>query len=1038
MAAGLESIPLFLFLASSPISSVVGLSNGTIAVEVNDRGVLVRVPASGLRTVDGPAAKLLPGFAEWAGVSFEAAGQKVKAVASGVRPDWAGRTPVVPVSLVETAGGAVSVARAGDLEIRTEFRFDPDGPYLLAAVTLVNVGSDTLHNLFYTREIFEPGAASWTFPYDFPDLPDVPPGVRCLLWMIDDLPPGASGGVGFSYTPLDDPSVEQGIDVPLSLWTGPGFPSGVPVGLTNGISWGDYDADGWIDFFALKSGNLWRNLGGTSWMLAANLLSLMPSASQRYGSSFGDYDNDGLPDIGTEPRKFGGPDTCFHLLHNLGGGPNFMDVANNPAIVDLQPCGADSETICWGDVDADANLDMFLPVYPPSVSANPGNFFLYNLGPTGPAGAYRFTEISGPAGLDNPPGAARPEGAQFVDADFDGDLDLYSNGTLYQNVSAPGTPDFDAMTTAGSGIGFANQLDEGAMFFDYDLDGDPDLVVVYTSGAIGVRIWEAYGDGTFFAAETSIVQSPFIGLNLGMSAEDWDNDGDVDFTTRQVFRRNMLVETGNRLFVVATHTIPASFLTSATPAWGDWDKDGDLDCALGNWLDVGHFYHNTTYGPATALADRRYLRVRPLRDSAGVPAGLETEYAACAEVHVAGEEGGFRRRKFTSSAGGYLNQNEYTPHFALPADPDPGNPAVDVTFDVSVDFPNDPDSGLWRVDEHVNPLLGNVDLAGLADREISVLRSGRVRLDGCDVLPAPMESPLLETTGGGLALPAPTVPLPAPAASPTPDRFVGIAFDTLAAADPVRVTELVFDGQLDAPVPSAGSPFNVALWDVTDALSPAKVESAALAISPRNRRTSYRVNWVLDAGRQYRLVARATTRRGSPFVAGGPGLSGIQTSGGLDFADPSPETGAAVVAAPVDPATIYLAVRHRPALIGAWVDLGNALPGSLGTPVLSGTGRPVGGSAVEWTLRGAPPNACVCLVLGDRLSCEPFAGGIVLPEADFVFTGLETDANGELSLAGAWPDGVPSGTTLAFQMWIADPGAASGLSASNALWLTTP
>ena len=215
-------------------------------------------------------------------------------------------------------------------------------------------------------------------------------------------------------------------EVPLALWKNATYPSGLPMGGTMGVSWGDYDADGYIDLFACFSGSLWHNNAGVSWTFAGNLSTLVPPTERRYGASFGDYDNDGLPDIAMAPRVPAWGDDRFHLLQNLRTYPYFADVAADSFVIDEQPYG-NAETLAWADVDGDADLDLFVPVYPGALG--PGNFFLENLGG-------RFIESSAAAGLDIPAGHARPEGAQFADVDFDGDPDLFANGTLYQNVSA--------------------------------------------------------------------------------------------------------------------------------------------------------------------------------------------------------------------------------------------------------------------------------------------------------------------------------------------------------------------------------------------------------------------------------------------------------------------------------------------------------------------------------------------------------------------------------------------------------------------------
>ena len=695
--------------------------------------------------------------------------------------------------------------------------------------------------------------------------------------------------------------------VPLSLWTSTAYPAGLNFGTNMGLSWGDYDADGSIDVFNAYSRSLWRNMSRSSWLRVGDFSTTIPETERRYGSSFGDYNNDGYPDIAVSSRTPQWGDDKFHLLRNLGTGPNFTDVAEDPAIVDVQPYG-NAETLCWADVDGDSNLDLFVPEYPGTLG--PGNFFLHNLGPTGPAGAYRFAEISAPANLDVPPDTERPEGAQFADVDFDGDVDLYSNNTLYQNISPKGTPSFRPLSEAASGIGLRGYLDEGAMFFDYDLDGDLDLVVSYVDPQVGVRIWENRGDGTFFAAESTIIDSPGSGLDLGMSAEDWDNDGDIDFTTREVFRRNMLVEDGTRHFTVEANTIAPDKIDAALPAWGDWDGDGDLDCAMGDWGKNGFLFENKLYNAATPLADRRYVRVRAVRDSAAAPRGLEVEYGASAEVRIVDRPDPFRRRKFVASSSGYLNQNQYTLQFGLPPR---GGSGPDLAFDVSVDFPGAPTDGLWRVDKHVNPILGAIDLGSLSDREITVYRSGRVVIQGVGYDPIVDATPDLTTTSSGLALPG-DAPLPEPTITASEIWYAGLSFDTRDATKPLSLRELILDGQLAPAVDCGSGPANVVLWDVTGD-APLIVTGGILALttSDRNRRSYFTTDIELAPGHVYRLVAHVTSYRMSPVAAFA--ADGINVRGGVLYASSACST-TEMESATADAGSVPLAIRFAPVAPG--------------------------------------------------------------------------------------------------------------------------
>lgn len=251
----------------APVQADAIIGDDDFAVSINDFGVLVDTPTGPVRTVDGPQTVLEPGFAEWYGVAFTGTTGRLEGCGPGAAADWAKRAVVQSVGFESGPDEARAVGRLGDLEITTRFWFDDPGPYLIVAVILSNRGPETLRDILYTREwqSAEPEASGWTFPGDVPGVPEAPPWLMRQVWMLDDIPPGASKGLGFSYAPLGPVPVGGGVDVPLSLWTNVDFPAGVPVGATNGISYGDYDADGFIDMFACESANLWRNIGGTTW-----------------------------------------------------------------------------------------------------------------------------------------------------------------------------------------------------------------------------------------------------------------------------------------------------------------------------------------------------------------------------------------------------------------------------------------------------------------------------------------------------------------------------------------------------------------------------------------------------------------------------------------------------------------------------------------------------------------------------------------------------------------------------------------------------
>lgn len=116
----------------------------------------------------------------------------------------------------------------------------------------------------------------------------------------------------------------------------------------------------------------------------------------------------------------------------------------------------------------------------------------------------------------------------------------------------------------------------------------------------------------------------------------------------------------------------------------------------------------------------------------------------------------------------------------------------------------------------------------------------------------------------------------------------------------------------------------------------------------------------------------------------------------------------------------------------AFQQYGSAKLGSNGFPKLMGTGLLAPGSANTLALSRARPSSPATLVGGSSLLNAPFKGGTMVPMPQALLF-LTTNPAGELHLPLTWPSGVPAGLEIFLQYWISDPGALSGLAASNAL-----
>ncbi len=117
----------------------------------------------------------------------------------------------------------------------------------------------------------------------------------------------------------------------------------------------------------------------------------------------------------------------------------------------------------------------------------------------------------------------------------------------------------------------------------------------------------------------------------------------------------------------------------------------------------------------------------------------------------------------------------------------------------------------------------------------------------------------------------------------------------------------------------------------------------------------------------------------------------------------------------------------------AWTNLGFALPGVAGAPLLVGTGTLVAGSSGTLVLSQAAPSAPALLVIALAGNPTPFKCGTLVPVPVLTSFVLATSPGGGLPLGwAAWPAGL-SGLAVHFQFGVKDAAAVCGVSLSNAV-----
>jgi hypothetical protein len=267
--------------------------------------------------------------------------------------------------------------------------------------------------------------------------------------------------------------------------------------LCTSSAWADFDDDGDSDVFIASESaagvGLYRNDGGGAF--ADVTPAVMRTGALFYTAVWVDYDLDGDLDLSVASR-YGG-----RLYRNDGGGAFASRAA--------APLDAQAWSVEWSDWDGDGDPDAFLGTVdrPLILARNEGG------------GVFRDVAAGSLGG-----GTDGAFSGGFADYDRDGDEDLYvtfffEQGRLFRNDGPFGFFDVTATPLGGNGVAYTS------MWFDFDLDADPDLLRL---GQVAGSTALYRNDGAGFR-DVSGMLGVVTGDNVWSGAwGEWDGDGRPD------------------------------------------------------------------------------------------------------------------------------------------------------------------------------------------------------------------------------------------------------------------------------------------------------------------------------------------------------------------------------------------------------------------------------------------------------------------------------------------------------------------------------
>jgi hypothetical protein len=380
-----------------------------------------------------------------------------------------------------------------------------------------------------------------------------------------------------------------------------------------GFAAADYNADGLIDLYITQSNNtanyLMRNNGGFTFTNATNAAGVGNGLQVHTGASWGDYNNDGWPDL--HVCNYG---QAKALYKNNGNG-TFTSQASS---LGLTASTALSFQTVWSDYDRDGDVDLYLS-NDRAPLGKPPNVLWRNDGFPSPG---TFTDVSVASGAG---------------------VSIFSMGL--------GAGDLDNNLYPDYYVTNVNTLDSNGTVIDYE--GTNPLLMNQGNGTFieSTATWAVTDDATSWAAV-------FF---------DWDNDGYKDLYVVNQFEPNKFYHcTGSPACVemaallgirgaydpVYNPTRDPATIAKFNAAVADVDGDGDVDLLLNPLCSAteanchAQLFINHE-GETRSSVGYRIVGISPNRNAIG--AGVETTAGGLSQFY-----------EIYAGGNGYLGQNELT------------------------------------------------------------------------------------------------------------------------------------------------------------------------------------------------------------------------------------------------------------------------------------------------------------------------------------------------------------------------------------------